>query len=145
MKRRARAFVNCGQPLPEYEMEIRDEHGRALPDRRTGTIFVRGPSVMSGYFNAPQGGGALGADGWLNTGDIGYSVDGSLVITGRQKDLIIINGRNIWPQDWNILPSTRTRRASAMPSPSRCPAPEAARSACSWCSAVNRTPIAAPP
>jgi len=101
---RARAFVNCGRPLPEYEMEIRDQRGRVLADRRTGTIFVRGPSVMSGYFNAPQDiGGALSTDGWLNTGDIGYSVDGSLVITGRQKDLIIINGRNIWPQDLEYL------------------------------------------
>ncbi len=101
---RSRAFVKCGEPLPEYEMEIRDERGTLLPDRHTGTIFVRGPSVMSGYFNAPQDiGGALSADGWLNTGDIGYSVTGSLVITGRQKDLIIINGRNIWPQDLEYL------------------------------------------
>ena len=101
---RSRAFVKCGEPLPEYEMEIRDERGALLPDRHTGTIFVRGPSVMSGYFNAPQDiGGALSADGWLNTGDIGYSVEGSLVITGRQKDLIIINGRNIWPQDLEYL------------------------------------------
>jgi fatty-acyl-CoA synthase len=101
---RSRAFVDCGKPLPEYEMEIRDEHGALLPDRSTGTIHVRGPSVMSGYFNAPEETAAsLSPDGWLNTGDIGYMVDGSLVITGRQKDLIIINGRNIWPQDLEHL------------------------------------------
>jgi fatty-acyl-CoA synthase len=59
---------------------------------------------MSGYFNAPEESAAcLSEDGWLNTGDIGYQVDGSLIITGRKKDLIIINGRNIWPQDLEYL------------------------------------------
>ena len=101
---RARCFVECGQPLPEYEVEIRDDNGLVLPDRQSGGIFVRGPSVMSGYFNAPEEtAAALSGDGWLNTGDIGYRVDGSLIITGRKKDLIIINGRNIWPQDLEYL------------------------------------------
>ncbi len=101
---RARAFVDCGKPIPGYEMEIRGDDGTVLPDRGTGTIFVRGPSVMRGYFNAPaETAAALSSDGWLNTGDIGYLVDDSLVITGRQKDLIIINGRNIWPQDLEYL------------------------------------------
>ncbi len=101
---RARCFVECGAPLPEYEVEIRDDSGSELPDRRSGTIFVRGDSVMSGYFNAPEETAAtLSEDGWLNTGDIGYRVNGSLIITGRKKDLIIINGRNIWPQDLEYL------------------------------------------
>jgi len=101
---RTRCFVECGRPLPEYEVEIRDDAGRVLPDRRSGTIFVRGPSVMSGYFNAPEEtADTLSEDGWLNTGDVGYRVDGSLIITGRKKDLIIINGRNIWPQDLEYL------------------------------------------
>jgi fatty-acyl-CoA synthase len=101
---RPRCFVECGKPLPEYEVEIRNDDGAILPDRRSGTIFVRGPSVMSGYFNAPEEtAAALSADGWLNTGDIGYSVDGKLIITGRKKDSIIINGRNIWPQDLEYL------------------------------------------
>lgn len=101
---RSRAFVNCGVALPEYELEIRDDNGAVLADRITGTIFVRGPSVMTGYFNCPEEtANSLSADGWLNTGDIGYLVDGSLFITGRQKDLIIINGRNIWPQDLEYL------------------------------------------
>jgi fatty-acyl-CoA synthase len=101
---RPRCFVECGRPLPEYEVVIRSDNGAILPDRRSGTIFVRGPSVMSGYFNAPEETtAALSADGWLNTGDIGYSVDGKLIITGRKKDSIIINGRNIWPQDLEYL------------------------------------------
>ena len=101
---RPRCFVECGKPLPEYNVEIRDEAGTVLPDRRSGVIFVQGPSVMAGYFNAPEEtSAALSEDGWLNTGDIGYSVDGKLIITGRKKDTIIINGRNIWPQDLEYL------------------------------------------
>jgi fatty-acyl-CoA synthase len=101
---RARCFVDCGTPLPEYEVEIRGDDGSVLPDRLSGSIFVRGPSVMSGYFNAPdETAAALSEDGWLNTGDVGYRVDGSLIVTGRKKDLIIINGRNIWPQDLEYL------------------------------------------
>ena len=101
---RARCFVDCGAPLPEYEVEIRGDDGSVLPDRLSGSIFVRGPSVMSGYFNAPdETAAALSEDGWLNTGDVGYRVDGSLIVTGRKKDLIIINGRNIWPQDLEYL------------------------------------------
>ena len=97
-------FVNCGYPLPEYDVEIRDDEDNALTDRHSGSIYVRGLSVMSGYFNAPNETRAtLSEDGWLDTGDVGYRVDGSLVITGRKKDLIIINGRNIWPQDLEYL------------------------------------------
>ncbi len=101
---RARCFVKCGTPLPDYEIEIRNEAGEVLTDRFSGAIYVRGPSVMSGYYNCPdETRQALSEDGWLNTGDVGYQVDGSLIITGRQKDLIIINGRNIWPQDLEYL------------------------------------------
>ncbi|HFD79103.1 MAG TPA: fatty acyl-AMP ligase [Gammaproteobacteria bacterium] len=120
---RARCFVECGKPLPGYEVEIRDDEGRVLPDRHSGTIFVRGDSVMSGYFNAPEEtAAALSEDGWLNTGDVGYQVDGSLIITGRKKDLIIINGRNIWPQDLEYLaehqPEVRMGDALAFSVPS---------------------------
>ncbi|MCA9465027.1 MAG: AMP-binding protein, partial [Nitrospira sp.] len=78
--------------------------GFALGIRKSGTIFVRGASIMSGYFNDPATTDeVLSADGWLNTGDIGYWIDDSLVIIGRSKDMIIINGRNIWPQDLEFL------------------------------------------
>jgi fatty-acyl-CoA synthase len=93
-------FVNCGRPLPGFEVEVRDEQGRALPARGCGTVFVRGPSVSPGYFaDAAATAEVLSADGWLDTGDLGYHLDGGLVITGRRKDLLIIKGRNIWPQD----------------------------------------------
>jgi fatty-acyl-CoA synthase len=111
-------FVKCGFPLPGFDMEIRSPEGRCLPERRVGTLFVRGPSVMSGYFGEDAlTREVLSRDGWLNTGDLAYVVDGSLVITGRQKDLIIINGRNIWPQDLEYIaesqPEVRTGDASA--------------------------------
>ncbi len=101
---RARSFVDCGKALPGYGVEIRDDAGNVLGERCCGTIFLRGPSVTSGYFNAPaETRAVLSADAWLNTGDVGYFVDGSIFITGRKKDLIIINGRNIWPQDLEYL------------------------------------------
>jgi fatty-acyl-CoA synthase len=96
---RGRHFVNCGVPLSTYDVEIRD-HDEVVDDMRSGVIYLRGPSVMSGYFNSPEDSASvLDADGWLNTGDIGYMADGVLTITGRKKDIIIIHGRNIWPQD----------------------------------------------
>lgn len=93
-------FVHCGVTMPGMELEVRDEDGTILGERKCGTIFVRGTSVMTGYFNDPETTEAmLSADGWLNTGDLGYMANGEVIITGRQKDLIIIKGRNIWPQD----------------------------------------------
>jgi fatty-acyl-CoA synthase len=101
---RIRSFVDCGQPLPGFEIEIRNDQGKALPEGHSGTIYLRGPSVMSGYFNDPEATQeALSPEGWLNTGDVGYRIGESIVITGRKKDLIIINGRNIWPQDLEYL------------------------------------------
>lgn len=115
---KGKAFIDCGHPLPGYEMEIRDEDGRPLPERRCGRIHLRGPSVMSGYFgNAEATREVLSADGWLDTGDIGYQANGALYLTGRAKDLMIIMGRNIWPQDLEHLaeqqPEVRHTDASA--------------------------------
>jgi len=95
-----REFVHCGQPMPGHSLEIRDVDGNILEERRIGRVLIKGPSVMAGYFTDKETTErVLLGDGWLETGDLGYLVDGSLVITGRAKDLIIFNGRNIWPQD----------------------------------------------
>jgi fatty-acyl-CoA synthase len=115
---KSREFVICGEPLPGYEVEVRDEHGCSLPDRQCGTLFVRGASVMSGYFGEKElTDEVLSSEGWLNTGDLAYRVQDDIVITGREKDLIILNGRNIWPQDMEFLaeqqPDLRTGDASA--------------------------------
>lgn len=120
--RRCKALVNCGRPLPGHEIIVRDELGQELPDRKCGTIYVRGPSVMCGYFGDPDATArVLSKDGWLNTGDIGYLYGGNLVITGREKDMIIINGRNFWPQDLEFhaeqQPEIRPGDASAISVP----------------------------
>ncbi|MGK2286127.1 fatty acyl-AMP ligase [Pedomonas sp. V897] len=97
---RYRAIVNCGKPLPDHFIEIRDENDKVLPERAIGRVLVKGPSIMKGYFRDPEATRAcLSEDGWLDTGDMGYLLDGSLYIIGRAKDMIIINGKNHWPQD----------------------------------------------
>ncbi|HTJ62761.1 MAG TPA: fatty acyl-AMP ligase [Alphaproteobacteria bacterium] len=101
---RTRAFVLCGQVLPGHEVEIRSANGTSLPDRKIGRIMFRGPSLMREYFNShEETARVLGGDGWLDTGDLGFLLDGALVVTGRSKDLILANGRNIWPQDLEWL------------------------------------------
>ena len=97
---RTREFALCGPVLPGHRLEVRDEAGAVLPDRRVGRLFASGPSLMKSYFGEPQETAkSLSPDGWLDTGDLGYVVNGEIVITGRAKDLIIVNGRNVWPQD----------------------------------------------
>jgi fatty-acyl-CoA synthase len=97
---RYRAIVNCGRPVTGMEVEVRDVVGSALPDRGIGRIFVRGKAVMVGYFRDEESTQAcLSSDGWLDTGDMGYLSNGYIFIVGRAKDMIIINGRNYWPQD----------------------------------------------
>jgi fatty-acyl-CoA synthase len=111
---RTRTFVLCGKVLPGHALEVHDEADNLLPDRHVGRIFIRGPSLMTGYFGAPaETAHVLSADGWLDTGDLGYLLDGQIVITGRAKDLIIVNGRNLWPQDleWAVeaeIPALRS-------------------------------------
>jgi len=98
--RRYRAVVNCGKPVHGMEIEIRGPHGDVLPSRGIGKVYVRGASVMHSYFRDEESTRAvLSSDGWLDTGDMGYLSNGYIFIVGRAKDMIIINGRNYWPQD----------------------------------------------
>ena len=111
-----RELASCGPPMPGHQIEIRGEDGKKLADRQVGRIFAKGPSIMPGYFNAPEASAAvLVGGGWLDTGDLGYTIAGSVVVTGRAKDLIIVNGRNIWPQDleWGIETIAGLRRGDA--------------------------------
>jgi len=97
---RMREVVNCGAPLPEYDIEIRDEDDQVVPEKSVGRVFLRGISVMREYFNDPETTRAvLSPEGWLDTGDMGYIKDGDIYIVGRAKDMIIVNGKNHWPQD----------------------------------------------
>ena len=101
---RYRAIVNCGRPLPGMEVEIRGEDDNPRGDHQIGKVWCRGKSVMHSYFRneeATEDCLVANADGevWLDTGDMGYMADGYLFIVGRAKDMIIINGKNHWPQD----------------------------------------------
>jgi len=91
-------FVSCGRAFPGHEVAAFDDDGQRLGDRQVGELWVRGPSVARGYYRDPESSRTTFAGGWLRTGDLGYLVDGNVHVTGRKKDLIIINGRNYDPQ-----------------------------------------------
>jgi fatty-acyl-CoA synthase len=96
---RYRAIVNCGKPVKDMEVVIRGESSQTLGDHQIGKVWCRGTSVMHSYFRDPEATAACMVDGWLDTGDMGYMANGYLFIVGRAKDMIIINGKNHWPQD----------------------------------------------
>lgn len=96
---RYRAIVNCGKAVKDMTIEVRDENGGQLADQTIGKIWCSGPSLMKEYFRDPESTQACLVDGWLDTGDMGYMSDGYIFIVGRAKDMIIINGKNHWPQD----------------------------------------------
>lgn len=89
----------CGRVLPRHEIRVVDEAGYELPDRRVGQLQFRGPSATSGYYRNPLASAALFRDGWLDSGDFAYTVEGEIYLTGRVKDLIIRGGRNLYPYE----------------------------------------------
>ncbi|HXN58838.1 MAG TPA: AMP-binding protein [Acidimicrobiales bacterium] len=97
----ARRMARCGPPVRGMELRIVDpETGTAVADRVLGEIEIRGPSVVPGYFRRPDAtAAAFRAGGWLRTGDLGYLVDGDVVVGGRLKDVIMVGGRNVFPDD----------------------------------------------
>ena len=102
--RKINHIVNCGKSLPEHSICIVDDEGQTQPDLRVGHVLISGPSLMSGYLNNPEAtDNILTEDGWLDTGDLGYMFEGELHLTGRRKDIIIVNGRNIRAQDLEEL------------------------------------------
>lgn len=94
-----RSFALLGRPLDGLEAEIVDDAGASLGDREVGEIRLRGEAVTPGYLTMDGPLDTQDADGWLNTGDLGYLVDGQIVICGRRKDVIIMGGRNLYPTD----------------------------------------------
>ena len=96
----ARSFALLGRPVPGLEVRIVDpDDGRELREREVGELEIRGTSVCEGYYGRPELNEQLFHDGWLRTGDLGYLVDGELVLCGRIKDVIIVAGRNVFPED----------------------------------------------
>src|SRR3546814_15105808 len=76
-----------------------DLTGDALKEREVGELEIRGTSVTPGYYKRPEANEELFHDGWLRTGDLAYVVDGEMVMCGRIKDMIIVGGRNVYPED----------------------------------------------
>lgn len=93
-------FLSVGAALPEHEVRIVGEGGDPVPERVVGRLLFRGPSAMSGYFRSPEATAAvMRGDGWIDSGDLAYHAGGEFYIAGREKDIIIIGGRNYIPQE----------------------------------------------
>lgn len=110
-------LVSCGVPIPNCEIKVVDEQRQPLPERRVGEIALRSDSMLTGYYKRPDASAEVMADGWYFTGDMGYIAGGELYITGRKKDLIIVGGKNVYPQDienlLNDIPGLHPGRAVA--------------------------------
>lgn len=100
----ALTVVSCGTPLPGYQIKIVDDRGTELSERKVGEVCIKGGLVTDGYHLRPDATKQSFKDGWLHSGDLGYMASGELYICGRKKDLIILNGRNYYPQtlEWSI-------------------------------------------
>jgi fatty-acyl-CoA synthase len=109
-------LVSCGKTFPGHELGIMDDHGELLSEGHVGEIVFRGPSVTPGYFRNAEATQTLLAGGWLHTGDLGFQVDGEVFISGRKKDLIILNGRNYYPQaiEWVVEQTDGIRKGNVV-------------------------------
>jgi len=109
-------IVSCGEALEGHEVGVVDPDGNPLPDRAVGEIVFRGPSVCEGYHENPEATAQSFRNGWLHTGDKGYLADGQVFVCGRVKDMIIVHGRNYFPQDieWMVNELDGIRPGSAV-------------------------------
>jgi len=90
---------SVGLPVPDVEIAILDDDARHLPHGEIGEICVRGPNVMKGYWHLPEATAETFAGGWLRTGDLGYlDADGYIFMVDRKKDMVIVNGMNVYPR-----------------------------------------------
>lgn len=96
-------MMSSGRPLRNTRVRIVDEHGRDLTERMIGEIAIQSDCMLTGYFNRPDLTQKALRDGWYLTGDLGYLADGELYVSGRKKDIIIVGGKNVYPQDLEAL------------------------------------------
>lgn len=96
-------MVSAGPPIQGVEVKIVDPDGNTLPERSIGEVALRSDCMLTGYYNRPDETRKAFLDGWYLTGDYGYLADSELYITGRKKDLIIVGGKNVYPQDIETL------------------------------------------
>ena len=96
-------MMSSGQPLENVRIKVLDESGNEVPDRVIGEISLQSDCMLTGYFNRPDLTEKAFRDGWYLTGDYGYVSGGELFVSGRKKDMIIVGGKNIYPQDLESL------------------------------------------
>lgn len=96
-------MMSSGRALPNTEVRVVDETGKTLPDRRMGEVALRSDCMLAGYYNRPDADELAFRNGWFLTGDYGYLSEGELYVWGRKKDVIIVGGKNIYPQDLEAL------------------------------------------
>lgn len=95
----SRSLVKLGRAVKGLELRIVDKGNNTLGEREVGEVQVRGASVTPGYYKRPDATAAAFDGEWLHTGDLGYFAEGELVVCGRSKDMIIVGGRNVFPED----------------------------------------------
>jgi fatty-acyl-CoA synthase len=110
-------MLGSGKAIANVSVRVRDRKGHDLPDRHVGEVTLKSDCMLTGYYHRPDATEKAFVKGWYLTGDYGYLVEGELYITGRKKDLIIVGGKNVYPQDLELLayevPGVHTGRASA--------------------------------
>jgi len=110
-------MLSAGRPISNTECKVVDDKGQPAPKRTIGEIALRSNCMLSGYYHRPDATEKAFLDGWYLTGDYGYMVDGEVYVAGRKKDLIIVGGKNIYPQDLELLameaPGVHAGRVSA--------------------------------
>jgi fatty-acyl-CoA synthase len=117
---RAVRLVSCGRRFPEHDIGVfppNDATGESpLPEGRVGELRIKGPSVMKGYWEDPLRTQESFAGGWLKTGDLGFLHEGRVYICGRSKEVIIVNGRNYYPQDieWEASRAEGVRKGNVI-------------------------------
>ncbi len=99
----AMKMMSSGAPLANTRIRILDEHGVEVPERKIGEIALQSDCMLTGYYNRPDATAKALIDGWFLTGDYGYISGGEVFVSGRKKDMIIVGGRNVYPQDLEAL------------------------------------------
>src|SRR6266508_1634614 len=100
---RSMKMLSSGKPLENVKVKVVDENGYELPERLIGELALRSDCMLTGYFNRPDLTEKVFRDGWYLTGDYGYISNGEVFVSGRKKDMIIVGGKNIYPQDLEAL------------------------------------------
>ncbi|MBX2812215.1 MAG: fatty acyl-AMP ligase [Myxococcales bacterium] len=109
-------LVSCGRTFPEHAVAVLGPKGQHLGDDQVGELAFWGPSVTAGYFQNEEASKYSIVEGWLHTGDLGFTRSGAIFVSGRKKDLIILNGRNYYPQsiEWEVEQLSAVRRGNVV-------------------------------